>query len=777
MKLRRIELRQVRKFEQPVVVEDLSDGVNIVVGANEAGKSTLLAGLRAGLFLKHSSAAQSVTALRHHRNATAPEVALEIEREGIWRLEKRFLQGSRARLVRPDGSLGEGEAAEIEFRRMLSGGGEVATGLWNLLLVGQGEAVEVVVPGDARSVLQASFEASLGPNQGAGSAGALIGRLDQRLRGLVHGGHGAPIGRWRTLREELKAVREERRQAEARLDENLADLDALERTLSERRALAGPVDEPAAEAAIDRLEALRRMAAARRDAELRLAAVRTAVERREAAVGAVERAAGDLAEAEAALLEAVERREHAVVEGRLARAALEQARAALEAIERRAGTLRDLGVALGERARLQAAVQADAPEVVLNLSAAGLANLRLDGQRPPAARLRLRVRDRLAVDLGDLGQLEVCAAPERAGRARADLAGIEARIRDHLESLSEPPHEDAVLPDAEALEALRARLNDARSQTREALERAQNARIEQIAAWKAAEAQVRDREQARQVAAARRARLAAELEDARAQVPDEALAARLAAAEAERARPADAGSELPEVAALEAELDQARSALRERQSARHELDRRIDGLRAGIEARAAAGLREKLDQLAETEAWLGREDARITREVEVIRFLRHTLEQAESEVRDRYLRPLQERLQPYLNLLLPGAEARIDDTLRIEQISRAGTTEPFGQLSHGTREQIAVAIRLAFAEVLIDTGQPCFVVLDDALVFSDDDRLGRMFRILERAGRKVQILVLTCRERAFQGLAAKRLRIEPLGDAPEAQDVSARRLA
>ena len=99
MKLRRIELRQVRKFEQPVVVEDLSDGVNIVVGANEAGKSTLLAGLRAGLFLKHSSAAQSVTALRHHRNATAPEVALEIEREGVWRLEKRFLQGSRARLV------------------------------------------------------------------------------------------------------------------------------------------------------------------------------------------------------------------------------------------------------------------------------------------------------------------------------------------------------------------------------------------------------------------------------------------------------------------------------------------------------------------------------------------------------------------------------------------------------------------------------------------------------------------------------------------------------
>ena len=37
-----------------------------------------------------------------------------------------------------------------------------------------------------------------------------------------------------------------------------------------------------------------------------------------------------------------------------------------------------------------------------------------------------------------------------------------------------------------------------------------------------------------------------------------------------------------------------------------------------------------------------------------------------------------------------------------------------------------------------------------------------MFEILARAAEKLQIIVLTCRERVFRGLAAHRLRLEPL---------------
>ena len=52
------------------------------------------------------------------------------------------------------------------------------------------------------------------------------------------------------------------------------------------------------------------------------------------------------------------------------------------------------------------------------------------------------------------------------------------------------------------------------------------------------------------------------------------------------------------------------------------------------------------------------------------------------------------------------------------------------------------------------------VVLDDALAFSDDQRIEQMFEILARAAAKLQIIVLTCRERVFARLPARRLRLE-----------------
>ena len=88
-----------------------------------------------------------------------------------------------------------------------------------------------------------------------------------------------------------------------------------------------------------------------------------------------------------------------------------------------------------------------------------------------------------------------------------------------------------------------------------------------------------------------------------------------------------------------------------------------------------------------------------------------------------------------------------------------GAVESFTSLSAGTQEQLAVLTRLAFAELLLDQGRPATVILDDALVFSDDDRIERMFDILTRAGEKVQIIVLTCRQRLFARLGAPTLQI------------------
>ena len=85
-----------------------------------------------------------------------------------------------------------------------------------------------------------------------------------------------------------------------------------------------------------------------------------------------------------------------------------------------------------------------------------------------------------------------------------------------------------------------------------------------------------------------------------------------------------------------------------------------------------------------------------------------------------------------------------------------------GPFASGTQEQLAVLTRLAFAELLLAQGRPATVILDDALAFSDDLRIERMFDILMRAGQNVQILVLTCRKRLFARLGAAELTIKEI---------------
>jgi hypothetical protein len=77
------------------------------------------------------------------------------------------------------------------------------------------------------------------------------------------------------------------------------------------------------------------------------------------------------------------------------------------------------------------------------------------------------------------------------------------------------------------------------------------------------------------------------------------------------------------------------------------------------------------------------------------------------------------------------------------------------------------ALRLvAMGAMICERGQAVPIILDDALVFSDDDRIGQMFDALNRAGQKQQVIVLTCRTRAFAALGGRQLSIS--SSAPKA---------
>ena len=68
--------------------------------------------------------------------------------------------------------------------------------------------------------------------------------------------------------------------------------------------------------------------------------------------------------------------------------------------------------------------------------------------------------------------------------------------------------------------------------------------------------------------------------------------------------------------------------------------------------------------------------------------------------------------------------------------------------------------------MLVEQGSPATVVLDDALVFSDDRRIKRMFDILTMAAQNVQIIIFTCREQLFEELGGGQLSLRP-GNAEE----------
>jgi len=65
--------------------------------------------------------------------------------------------------------------------------------------------------------------------------------------------------------------------------------------------------------------------------------------------------------------------------------------------------------------------------------------------------------------------------------------------------------------------------------------------------------------------------------------------------------------------------------------------------------------------------------------------------------------------------------------------------------------------RIAFADVLLEQGRPVSLILDDPLVYSDDGRLDLMTEILSEAAERMQVILLTCRERAFRHIDGNRI--------------------
>ena len=254
----------------------------------------------------------------------------------------------------------------------------------------------------------------------------------------------------------------------------------------------------------------------------------------------------------------------------------------------------------------------------------------------------------------------------------------------------------------------------------------------------------------------------------------EALAGEVAAFEAgvhealrERRAFAEAAPDAARLATLEEAVRDAEAAKRAADDKRARLERDLAVLERDLERDRHDGVEQRARELA-TE--LVQAEVRLNAqqdEVQALSLLQELLDEAEAGARTRFQEPVLRRLQPYLEVVFPGARIALGRDLGITGLTRQSQAQTPGQaetllnLSDGTQEQIAVLARLGLGRLLADTGRAVPVILDDALVYSDDARMERLFEALRLAAAAHQVVVLTCRARAFEPLGGTVLRLTP----------------
>ena len=185
----------------------------------------------------------------------------------------------------------------------------------------------------------------------------------------------------------------------------------------------------------------------------------------------------------------------------------------------------------------------------------------------------------------------------------------------------------------------------------------------------------------------------------------------------------------------------------------------IASLNTRVSLEEGEGIDEQIAAAELQQGDLTAEHASMARDVAVLTLLGDTLACAERETRERYVAPVVRRMTPYLQGPVPPRRGGPKRGSADHAVDPPGWAEEIERLSDGTREQVAVLSRLAYADLLLERGKPAILILDDALAYSDPDRLELMSDLLTRAASRMQVLVLTCRVNAFSRLGGNRVRL------------------
>lgn len=877
MKLTRIRIEQFRQFRQPIEITGLDPGLNLFTGANEAGKSTIVAAIRAAFFERHRSG--SVDHLRPWDDASAsPGVELDFIVAGqTYRLSKRFLGRKRCALhagpLHLTGAEAEDHLADLLGFQHAGKGASRAEhwGIPGLLWIQQGGAQDVRESiGHATDHLRSALDTTLGEVASSGGDEVLV-KVEALRNELLTAATGKPRGPYQQALEQAAAVEA----AVQALDADIAAYgEKVDRLAALRRDHAADAAEQpwtvfrrqeqdaarqldavsAIEAALQadrqRTEQLATQIQLLRDrldafageedvVDARRAAVERARQASQAEQALVERwqlKAREASQRHAAAREVLRQaREEAMRRDLLRqqdelRRKLERTMAVLAKAEAQQAVLIDLQRRLAET-RIDAKdldvlrqrhgrinelrIRRDAIATRLRFELVASARIDIGGEAvtgcgdrllTEATRVTLPGLGRLDItpggaDLAELGREEralvdahdallkrlglasleaaesrlqshirlqaeartaaatiTALAPEGIDALRGEQTAIVASLGETEQALTRLPAATAATNDPPALAQAEAAEESARQsleQINRALDQARgaagNARIVSEAAVRelaVAQAVLDAPERAARLAAVNQALTDARAEQASLAVRIETLARQLADAR-------------PDILRQDVErLRKSAEQLEKQHAERRDLLMKLD---VELQTTGALGLEERRAELARDLQQARRRSSELQRRAQTLDHLLKLLRDKRASLTRRLQAPLQKHLDRYLQLLFPHASLEIDENISPGPLTRPGGNGPetgrFEELSFGAREQMGVISRLAYADLLKDAGRPTLLILDDALVHSDAQRLEQMKRLLFDAATRHQILVFTCHPADWRdlGVAARSL--------------------
>ena len=226
------------------------------------------------------------------------------------------------------------------------------------------------------------------------------------------------------------------------------------------------------------------------------------------------------------------------------------------------------------------------------------------------------------------------------------------------------------------------------------------------------------------------------------------------AAHAARRRVTELGDELAAAApdAVNAELAIATKedeSLRERYE---DASRALREITIELAVFGSEGRQGKLDAAETEREHAAGEHTRVGGRARAAQLLRSVMTRHRDSTRQRYVEPYRAELQRLGRPVFgPTFEVDIDSDLCIRSRTLNGITVPYDSLSGGAKEQLGILARLAGA-ALVAKEDAVPVVVDDALGFTDPDRLAKMGELFDSVGSYGQVIVLTCSPDRYDGV-------------------------